>query len=383
MSVAHDGEWMRRFRRALLSWYARHKRSLPWRESKDPYAIWVSEIMLQQTQVATVLDYYARFLKRFPNVRSLALADEQSVLALWAGLGYYRRARQLHAAAKVIHEDFGGEFPRRFEEVLSLPGIGRYTAGAITSFAYDDRQPVLEANTIRLFSRLIALREDPTSTASQNRLWEFATEILPARSGCGELNQAVMELGSLVCTPRRPECSQCPAQSFCPTHHQGLHDEIPKPKIKAAPIEQTHGLVLVERRGRYLMRRNEPGGWWEGLWDFPRTKLDERGMKIGSVGRHKPLAMECQSRIQAQLANDLGLDCQLQRWVKTMRHGVTKYRIRLLCFEAEVHSEFRLKQCPGHWKWVTPEDVAELPLTSTAQKLQRWLADQPRTAARP
>ena len=203
-------DWLRSFRRRLIRWYKSERRELPWRETRDPYAIWLSEIMLQQTQVATVLGYYERFLATYPTVSDLANADEQDVLKLWAGLGYYRRARQLHAAAKVIRDQYEGSFPTQFEDVLALPGVGRYTAGAICSFAFEQRQPILEANTIRLFSRLIALRADPRASDSQQLLWEFADRILPkvsarsakdGRSQTGtfsSINQAVMELGSQV-----------------------------------------------------------------------------------------------------------------------------------------------------------------------------------------
>ena len=171
-----------RLRRRLLAWYASHARDLPWRRSRDPYRVWVSEIMLQQTQVATVRDYFNRFVAAFPDVRTLAAADEQQVLRLWEGLGYYRRARQLHAAAKVIVTEHDGQFPHDVDELQKLPGIGRYTAGAIASIAFGERAPILEANTIRLFSRLIAYRDDPTKAAGQRLLWQTAEDMLPQNS---------------------------------------------------------------------------------------------------------------------------------------------------------------------------------------------------------
>ena len=174
-----DAKWKSTLRRKLLKWFDENQRDLPWRKNKTPYRIWVSEIMLQQTQVATVVDYYKRFLKRFPTVKKLAAAQEAEVLKLWEGLGYYRRARQLHAAAKLVVQQHGGKFPTDFDSVLALPGIGRYTAGAILSISQDQQQPILEGNTIRLFARLMEMKSDPRTTSNQKALWEFSQSILP------------------------------------------------------------------------------------------------------------------------------------------------------------------------------------------------------------
>ena len=190
------------FRRALLRWFTAHARPLPWRPSPGLYETWISEVMLQQTQVATVIPYYVRFLQRFPDVEALAAAQEQELLRFWEGLGYYRRARQLHAAAQQILADHAGRMPTDFAAWRSLPGIGRYTAGAILSIALDQRLPILEANTVRLLARLAALEADPSSRHSQDRLWSLAESLVPPRR-CGDFNQALMELGSTVCTPRR------------------------------------------------------------------------------------------------------------------------------------------------------------------------------------
>ncbi|MGI9427831.1 MAG: A/G-specific adenine glycosylase, partial [Bythopirellula sp.] len=212
-----DAKWKQTLRRRLLTWYSKHARDLPWRKSNNPYRVWVSEVMLQQTQVETVKPYFQRFMKAFPTVRKLALADEQHVLRLWEGLGYYRRARGLHAAARKIVSEHRGRFPRDVETLQTLPGIGRYTAGAIVSIAYDQRAPILEANTIRLLARLIGYRDDPTKTAGQKLLWQTAEEVLP-RKDIARFNQALMELGSLVCKPANPICPECPLESLCIAH---------------------------------------------------------------------------------------------------------------------------------------------------------------------
>ena len=220
-----DAKWKQTFRRQLKRWYKNHARDLPWRRTREPYHVWISEIMLQQTQVATVIPYFERFLKAFPTIKKLAAADEEKVLRLWEGLGYYRRARQLHKAAKQIVEKHAGKFPSRLEDVDALPGIGRYTRGAILSIAFEQREPILEANTIRLNARLLALEEDTSSKASQNALWDFAEDILPTKD-IGLFNQALMELGGAICTPKSPRCLLCPVASICPTRAAGLQAEI-------------------------------------------------------------------------------------------------------------------------------------------------------------
>jgi len=218
-----DTAWKQAFRRRLLAWFKRNARDLPWRRTRDPYAVWVSEIMLQQTQVVTVIDYFNRFLQTFPTIAALAAAPEEQVLRLWEGLGYYRRARQLHRAAQVIVREHDGKFPRTIDAVRSLPGIGRYTAGAILSIAFDAREPILEANTFRLYSRLLAYCGDPRGREGEKLLWEFASESLPNK-GAGTLNQALMELGATVCTPRLPRCEVCPVVQLCPTFKAGLQE---------------------------------------------------------------------------------------------------------------------------------------------------------------
>ena len=223
------GPWLRTFRGRLRSWYANKARDLPWRQTRDPYRIWVSEVMLQQTQVETVKPYFQRFLKAFPNVKRLAAAKEEEVLRLWEGLGYYRRGRQLHAAAVKIVDEHGGRFPREVPSLLALPGIGRYTAGAIASIAFDRRAPILEANTIRLHARLIGYRQDPAKSAGQKLLWEAAEDVLP-RKEVARFNQALMELGSLVCTPRRPRCEQCPVSNLCAVFAAGSR------RMRARPV---------------------------------------------------------------------------------------------------------------------------------------------------
>lgn len=371
MSVANQlgARWQSDFRRRLLRWYSQNSRPLPWRETRDPYRIWVSEIMLQQTQVASVIDYYHRFLKRFPDVESLAAAKEQDVLAVWTGLGYYRRARQMWRAAQEIVANYSGQFPDELAAVRSLPGIGRYTAGAILSLAFGKPAPILEANTLRLFSRLLGLREDPKSAAAQQTLWEFADFILPRRGvNIPLINQAVMELGSQVCTPKGPSCSQCPLSSLCLAFRDGLQTQIPKLQPAKVFEALTHGLVIICQEDRFLVRQYDAGGWWQGLWEFPRMDLTQVRPRFDLSS----LASAANRHLIEQSAwREHDLKCSAVRHVRTLKHGVTRYRITLHCFEAIwEHQPLDLA-----WKWCTAEELSELPLTSTAKKL---LSDLPR-----
>ncbi|MCE9631038.1 MAG: A/G-specific adenine glycosylase [Planctomycetia bacterium] len=269
-------------RRRLLAWYARAKRDLPWRGAGDPYPVWVSEIMLQQTQVERVKEFFVRFMARFPNVEALAAAREQAVLKHWEGLGYYRRARQLHAAAKQIVTDHEGEFPRSVAGLMGLPGIGRYTAGAIASIAMDLPAPIVEANSRRVLARL-AGHDEPVGGAGDEPIWQIAAALVPSKKA-GAFNQALMDLGAMVCTPDRPLCQRCPVASCCVAKQTGRVDRIP---VMAAPraTKQIREVAVVVRHGdRVLVERRGPGEWWEGLWDFLREPAKKaRDKAIGHV----------------------------------------------------------------------------------------------------
>lgn len=343
-------------RRRLLAWYHKHARDLPWRRSRDPYRVWISEIMLQQTQVATVRDYFTRFIAAFPDIRSLADANEIDVLRLWEGLGYYRRARQLHAAAKQVVEIHSGKFPHDLVELQSLPGIGRYTAGAIASIAFDQHAPILEANTIRLFSRLLAFTGEATSAAGQSTLWRFAEEILPQKD-VAHFNQALMELGSLVCTPIEPLCDQCPLATLCKANKLQLQHAIPAAKPRPAFTHLREAAIIVRKNGSVLMRRCGENERWAGLWDFPRFELDATG----------PLF--AQQEIVAKVAAQTGVQCAPGAILKTLKHCVTRYRITLDCYEA-AYVFGRLKTAAGaQIRWAPISQLSALPLSATGRKI--------------
>jgi A/G-specific adenine glycosylase len=350
-------------RRRLLAWYALHKRDLPWRHSRDPYPVWISEIMLQQTQVATVREYFARFIRTFPDVRGLAAANEADVLRLWEGLGYYRRARQLHAAAKQVVVEHGGRFPADPIELQKLPGIGRYTAGAIASIAFNQRAAILEANTIRLLSRLIAYRENPHSVVGQRPLWRLAEEILPQKR-VAEFNQALMELGSLVCTPSEPKCGECPLKALCEAYAAGSQQQIPPPKPRPDYTELREAAVVVRKNGSVLVRQCAADERWAGLWDFPRFEVESHG----------PLF--ARDELAAKVHSQTGIKCMPGSHLKTMKHGVTRFRITLDCYEARFLSgRIRIKD-RSRIRWLPDEELAALPLSTTGRKIAKLL---PRT----
>lgn len=355
-----DSRWIRSLRRNVLRWFERCARPLPWRQDRTPYRVWVSEIMLQQTQVATVLDYYPRFVARFPSIESLARADSQDVLRYWEGLGYYRRAAQMHQAAQQIMRQHGGDFPTEIEQVRELPGIGRYTAGAILSIALDQRHPIVEANTTRLYCRLLAFAGDPTRAAGKQLLWEFADRLLPRRR-VGELNQALMELGSIICTPHRPACSRCSVATLCPTRRQRLQDEIPRPKQRKSTIHLREAAVVIRRGNCVLIHRCRSDQRWAGLWDYPR-------FDVGST-KSDALAAWLQQRVK----ETTGLAISVPHPTTTIRHSVTRYRISLSCHAATCR---HAKDVAAEWRWVAVSDLSEYPLSVTGRRISQMLLDE-------
>ncbi len=349
-------------RQALLDWYQLNQRRLPWRQTSDPYAIWVSEIMLQQTQVATVLGYFDRFLRRFPTIQALAQADLSEVHRLWEGLGYYRRATQMHEAAQRIEREHGGRFPELWDEVRKLPGIGRYTASAIVSFAWDQPYSILEANTQRLYARYIAWEEPLATARSQKVLWQFADRLVVAE-GMGQINHALMDLGAMICTPRNPDCLACPIARWCSAHRLGKVSRIPAAKPPKVYTELEEWVVLVvDRKGRWLVRRCGEGERWAGLFDFPRFDVTGR----------KSLEEQHQA-IADQAGRILGRGLVPVEPVGSLRHAVTRYRIEL--------SVWMGRALAGRWSssadllWVAPEELAKLPFSSSGRKIAKWISE--------
>ena len=264
------------FSRCLLAWYDQHgRKSLPWHHNVTPYRVWVSEIMLQQTQVATVIDYYQRFMAQFPNAAALADADLDMVLHQWSGLGYYARGRNLHKAAQLIRDQYAGHFPLQFEQLLELPGIGRSTAGAILAFSTGERQVILDGNVKRVLCRYHAVDGWPGRAAISKQLWLLADQHTPQRR-VAEYTQAIMDLGATCCTRSKPRCDACPLQSGCLAYRQGEARQYPvsKPR-KTVPVRAAALLLLLNESGDVLLQQRPPVGIWGGLWSLPELPQDE------------------------------------------------------------------------------------------------------------
>lgn len=346
------------FRRRLIHWYSKHARDLPWRRTADPYRIWISEIMLQQTTVVAVIPYFERFLKCFPDVAALAAADEHDVMRIWEGLGYYSRARNIHKAARLIAGQYNGKFPADLATLRSLPGIGRYTAGAIASFAFDLPAPIVEANTLRLYCRLLNYDGDPRSKTGQEILWSFAEAVLP-RLNPGRVNQALMELGATICAPRDPDCPSCPVQVHCQALLKGTANQVPLPKTKIPITQVTEFAIAIRDRQRYLLRRRAEKERWAGLWDFVRFEADDALLKSNFA----PLIKFVREKT--------GLQITLGSQVAEIKHAVTRYRITLKCFTA-CKTGGRLNR-DADWKWVKPVEFNGYPLSVTARTLANRL----------
>ena len=339
---------------ALLAWFSRNARVLPWRQSTDPYAIWVSEVMLQQTQVATVIPYFERFLRAFPTVQSLAKAAESEVLRHWEGLGYYRRARDLHQAAQVVVAEHDGRIENDPEVLAQLPGLGRYTVNAILSQAFDRRVPILEANSRRVLCRLLGIEQDPRRADVDRLLWATAGQLMPPARGAGRFNQALMELGALVCTPRQPACQVCPLADGCLARSLGRQEEIP---VRPTPpaIEKVDDLALVIRRRKQVLIVQRPAhGRWAGLWEFPHHELAES---------------ETHAQAAERLLSAIELQADLGDELLTIRHAVTRFRITLVCLEAHHRLGTFRSQLFQQGSWVAPERLKDYPFSSPQRRL--------------
>ncbi|MDX1502211.1 MAG: A/G-specific adenine glycosylase [Thermoanaerobaculia bacterium] len=334
----------------LLRWFDATKRDLPWRRTRDAYRIWVSEVMLQQTRVTTVLPYYRRFLRRFPDVEALAKAEIDEVLALWSGLGYYRRARQLHAAARVVVES-GGELPDSAAALARLPGIGPYTAAAVASIAFGECEPVLDGNVVRLMARYRAEEGDPRLSATRRRLLEAARELLhPNRPG--DSNQALMELGATVCRPRRPLCGECPLQPGCAAVATGAQEAYPRRgRPRETEREKRIAALVLHGDGRVLLfKRPEDSELLAGTWELPSV----------------PWAADRGS--EAALSKAYGGRWRLRESRGWVRHGITFRRLEVELREAERLGDEAVAEGPEA-AWVEPEGLGDLPVSALVVKL--------------
>ena len=364
----------------LLAWFATNARDLPWRRTRDPYAIWASEIMLQQTQVKTVIPYWARWLSELPTIEALANASPAKIHKLWEGLGYYTRVRNMQKAAQQIIAEHDGEFPQAFDAVLALPGIGRYTAGAICSIAFNQPTPILDGNVIRVLTRVYGIATDPREKQTNTQLWKLATELVAgaarldssrssrreeahskirncqslltsaatSETTCSHLNQSLMELGALICTPRSPHCAICPVQKLCIARKENLQDQLPNLAKREPATERRFIAFVVERDGKFLVRQRPAGVVNAHLWEFPNIEIG---------------AQACDPQHSA--AKKLGLKTTATKPLCTVRHSITRYRITLEAWNAKL-SNTRSK-ISGQWLGI--EEVHDLAFTAAHKKI--------------
>jgi A/G-specific adenine glycosylase len=352
----------------LLEWYRANKRDLPWRQMQDDaYAVWVSEIMLQQTQVATVIPYFERWVERFPTVESLASAPLEDALKLWAGLGYYARARNLHKAAQVVMERYSGQIPSDPTLLSALPGIGRYTAGAIRSVSFNQPAPIVDTNVIRVLSRVFALDGDPKSGPVQTELWQLAEALIP-EGQARDFNQAVMELGATICSPADPACERCPLLSACIAGNSPDPTAWPQIPAGRATVKVTHCSVILREGNRYLIILRPPHGLWGGLWEFPR--------RVCNAGEE---VVECAARAAKEV---VGVEPMIESRVGTVKHGVTHHAITLYGFEGVIESDAPVPLDCAEVRWVTLEELDNLPLSAPQVLLVDALRNQTQVNAR-
>ena len=344
----------RKLQRTLIRWYRQSARDLPWRNTNDPYAIWVSEIMLQQTRIETATPYYERFLTRFPTVHKLAAARPDTVLKHWEGLGYYSRALNMHKAAKLIVSNFDGRLPPQRKTLLELPGIGPYTAGAISSIAFGAREPIVDTNVARVLCRLYQIETDPKTTQTRKQLWAIASDLVP-RTSPGRFNQALMELGALICRARSPLCRDCCLSSLCRAGRAGLQDTLPKTSPTHRTIRKTVVVGIIHRRGKILIDRRPPRGLLGGLWEFPGGK-QEPGETL-------------QRALHRELREEMEIEVDIKRHIAAVNHAYTHFSIRLHAFLCTLRSGRPQPKTCTAWKWVLPKNLGRYAFPTATRKV--------------
>ncbi len=388
----------------LLEWFEKNKRDLPWRKTRDPYAIWVSEIMLQQTQVTTVLPYYQRFLKAFPTARHLARVDLSSVLKVWEGLGYYSRARNLHRASQIVINHFLGRIPNNLKDLLSLPGIGRSTAGAILSFAFNMDAAILDGNAKRVLSRLFAVSASSEKRKTENTLWQISGSLIP-KGFSNPFNQALMDLGSVICTPKGPLCPECPLRGLCKGRQSGEPERFPLriPKKKIPHVEAVCAVIWEKRR--VLLNQRPPSGLLGGLWEFPNWKSESksthstprsevRGMlrvdterrlspqfknrslpstrdfgELSRVARAKGAPSNVSSlRLRADIKKETGMNVEVKESIGTFRQTFSHFKLTLHVYYC------RAMNGKGKGRWVSIKDLPHLPMSRIHRKVADAIA---------
>jgi A/G-specific adenine glycosylase len=340
--------------RKLLAWAQTALRDLPWRQHRTPYSVWVSEIMLQQTRVETVIPYYERWMERFPTVETLTQANLDQVLKLWEGLGYYARCRNLYRAAQIVASRFHGQLPESRQELAKLPGVGPYTVGAILSIAFGQDAAVLDGNVRRVLSRLFALPDDPRAADTRRKLWALSEELLPA-GRAGPFNEALMDLGATVCTPK-PRCMLCPLNQLCRAYEEGEPERYPPRARRQRVPHYSVTAGVIWRDGQLLLAQRPLDGLLGGLWEFPGGK-QEPGETLA----------ECLKR---ELREELAIQVQVGKQLATIRHAFTHFRITVYAFECQYDSDGEPQAIGVHdWRWVSPDDLDSFAFPVVDQKI--------------
>lgn len=343
----------------LLTWYDAHQRDLPWRKIGDPYRIWVSEIMLQQTRVDTAIPYYERFLSSFPTVTDLADADQQEVLKCWEGLGYYSRARNLHQAAKTVRDQYDGELPGTYDELLTLKGIGPYTAAAISSIAFQEPKAVVDGNVLRVFARFFGIGEDIRSGKTKRTVQALADDAL-SKNRPGDFNQAVMELGATICTPDQPSCIKCPVSASCTAYHNGTVHKLPfKSKAKKVPHHTIGVGIPVDEEGKLLIAQRPEEAMLGGLWEFPGGKKEKRESLRDTVAR--------------ELHEELDVVVDVLDKVLTVKHAYSHFKITLHAYLCSIQSGKPRPKSSQQLRWVTVDELDTYPFPKANKELVKAL----------
>ena len=357
MQIVIEDKLKLEIRRSILEWYRKNARDLPWRKTRDPYAVWVSEIMLQQTRVEAVIPYYQRWMEAFPTVQALAGADQDQVLRLWEGLGYYSRVLNLVKAARIVDSSFRGEIPYDLEDLESLPGIGRYTAGAIRSIAYNLPAPIVEGNIRRVFARLFQIESPIRTSETEKVMWQIAEEIL-SEENPGEFNQALMELGALVCIPGVPRCAECPLRESCQAFKSGLQDYLPNRKEKKPVPHYQVTAAVITRQDKVLITKRPQQGLLGGMWEFPGGKQEAEESLPETLIR--------------EIREELEADISVLKPIGSYDHAYSHYRVTLHAFQCRLISENLKLNYHTDLAWVDPGNLPEYPMG----KLDRLIANQ-------
>jgi len=346
-----EGKAMKkRIQTKLLQWFQKNKRDLPWRKSRDPYAIWVSEIMLQQTQVKTVIPYYKKFLESFPTLHHLARADLSKVLKVWEGLGYYTRARNLYRASQIVLNRFHGRVPKTLKDLLSLPGIGRSTAGAILSIGFNQEAPILDGNVKRVLSRLFAL--SGTSPKTGKLLWRYSASLIP-KGHASSFNQALMDLGATICTPKDPLCSRCPLKKLCLACGLGNPERYPSRFIKKRIPHIESIAAVIQKDGKVLLNQRPLKGLLGGLWEFPNWKMEETS---GSRVR---------VRLKNHIKKEMKIDVEIKEFMGTFKQTFSHFKLTLDVFKCKAIDKGKEER----GKWVCIKDVDQYPMARIFRRI--------------